>query len=231
MELFYDPAFTGQGILCESESKHCINVLRHKVDDIITIADGKGHYFTGKIITAHHKRCEIEHIETVKHSKPKVSIHLAVAPTKNMDRLEWLVEKATELGISEITPLLCHHSERKKIRIDRIERIAIAAMKQSLKAFAPVVNELTSFDTFIKQIEANNSYIAHCYDSEKQSLKKTYSQEEDLTLLIGPEGDFSKQEVELALAHGSKPVSLGSSRLRTETAGVVAVHTIHLMNE
>lgn len=231
MELFFDPNFTGQGILCESESKHCINVLRHKVDDIITIADGKGHYYTGKIKTAHHKRCEIEHIETIKHSLPNVSIHLAVAPTKNMDRYEWLVEKATELGISEITPLLCNHSERKKIRIDRIERIAIAAMKQSLKAFAPIVNELTRFDTFIKQIDTSKAYIAHCYNSEKQSLKEAYSSQEYLTLLIGPEGDFSEQEVELAKAAGCKPVSLGTSRLRTETAGVVAVHTIHLINE
>lgn len=231
MELFFDPNFTGKGILCESESKHCINVLRHKADDIITIADGKGKYYKGKIITAHHKRCEIAHIETIEHTQPNISIHLAVAPTKNIDRFEWLIEKATELGISEITPLLCHHSERKKIRIDRIEKIAVAAMKQSLKAYVPIVNDLIPFEKFINKIDNNASFIAHCYKTEKESLKKAYSQQKKITLLIGPEGDFSEQEVKQAIQAGCCAVSLGSSRLRTETAGVVAVHTIHLMSE
>lgn len=231
MELFFDPLFTGEGMLCESESKHCINVLRHKLGDEITIANGKGDYFTGRIISAHPKRCEIENISTQTHSESAYKLHLAVAPTKSIDRFEWLIEKAMELGISEITPLLCDHSERKKIRTDRIERIVIAAMKQSLKAYLPIINELTPFDQFIKTQQTENGFIAHCYDSKKTPLKNAYKKGTDSLLCIGPEGDFSESEVEKASQLGLIPVSLGSSRLRTETAGVIACHTIHLINE
>lgn len=231
MELFYDPCFDGQGTLCESESKHCINVLRHKIGDIITIANGKGQYFRGTITDAHPKRCQIEAIETINHPKNESKIHLAVAPTKNIDRFEWLVEKAVELGVDEITPLLCQHSERKKLRIDRIERIAVSAMKQSLKAYMPVINELTPFQKFIDSINPTETYLAHCYDEEKQLLKNTYPAQTNAVLCIGPEGDFSLQEVEFAKERGCRMISLGSSRLRTETAGLAACHTIHLVND
>ena len=231
MELFFDPQFTGKGLLCEPESKHCINVLRHKLGDEITIANGKGYYYTGRIISAHPKRCEIENISSKKYDESNYKIHLAVAPTKSIDRFEWLIEKAMELGISEITPLLCHHSERKKIRTDRIERVVIAAMKQSLKAYLPTINELTPFDKFVKNNKTKNCFIAHCYNSKKTPLKQAYKVNTDTILCIGPEGDFSEAEVKAATESGFTPVSLGMSRLRTETAGVIACHTIHLLNE
>ena len=231
MELFYDPQFTGEGLLCESESKHCINVLRHKTGDEITIADGRGYYHTGRIITAHPKRCEIKNIRSQKHEESPCKVHLAVAPTKNIDRFEWLIEKAMELGINEITPLLCHHSERKKIRTDRIERIVIAAMKQSVKAYLPLIHELMPFEQFIKEYKTANAFIAHCRNSKRTPLKQVYQTKTDALLCIGPEGDFSEAEAESAIKAGMIPVSLGSSRLRTETAGLIACHTIHLLNE
>lgn len=231
MELFYDPDFTGNGTLCEPESKHCINVLRHKIGDEITVANGMGQFFKGKIVNAHPKRCELEAIETLNFPESDCKIHLAVAPTKNIDRFEWLIEKAVELGVNSITPLLCQHSERKKLRIDRIERIAISAMKQSLKAYMPIINELTSFSDFIKASEPSSTYLAHCYDDPKSPLKNAYQSNADATLCIGPEGDFSLQEVNEAKHLGCQMVSLGNSRLRTETAGLVACHTIHLLNE
>jgi len=231
MELFYDPDFKGEGILCEPESKHCINVLRHKAGDIITIANGDGSYFKCRITEAHHKRCKLTSIDTIQHKKPDYKVHLAVAPTKSIDRFEWLIEKAVEMGIHEITPLLCAHSERKKLRIDRVERIAISAMKQSLKAYMPIVNDLTTFQDFIKKIKSSQTYLAHCYDEEKTPLKNAYQLKADAVLCIGPEGDFSIDEVKLAKEHGCHMVSLGTSRLRTETAGIAACHTIHLLNE
>ncbi|MBR8534609.1 16S rRNA (uracil(1498)-N(3))-methyltransferase [Carboxylicivirga sediminis] len=231
MELFFDPKFDGNGILNEVESKHCINVLRHKAGDKVTVANGKGQYYSCQIINPHPKRCELELINTENFPPRPYKIHLAVAPTKSIDRFEWMIEKAMELGVDEITPLLCQHSERKKIRTDRIERVVIAAMKQSLKAYLPKINELTPFDVFIKQLKDSKAYIAHCYESNKRPLKLAYQAQSNCILCIGPEGDFSEQEVEMAVNANFQPVSLGSSRLRTETAGVVACHTIHLLND
>ncbi len=231
MEVFFDPAFEGNGILNEAESKHCINVLRHKMGDTITVCNGKGQYYSCEIVNAHPKKCELKLIETKHFDKQNYRLHLAVAPTKSVDRFEWLIEKAMELGVDEITPLLCHHSERKKIRTDRIERVVIAAMKQSLKAYLPKINELTPFDKFIVSVQGANGFIAHCYDSAKQPLKQAYTQGDNCVLCIGPEGDFSEKEVELAIKANFQAVSLGNSRLRTETAGVIACHTIHLINE
>jgi len=229
MELFFDPEFKGEGLLNEAESKHCINVLRHKVGDCITIANGKGQYYKCEITVAHPKKCQLKLIEKQEFPPNKFNIHLAVAPTKSTDRFEWLIEKAMELGVSEITPLLCQHSERKKVRTDRIERVVVAAMKQSLKAHLPKINELTPFDQFLSNNA--NGYIAHCYNTPKTPLKMAYTKGEDCILCIGPEGDFSEDEVHNASNNGFTPVSLGLSRLRTETAGVVACHTIHLINE
>ncbi len=231
MELFFDPAFDGNGTLNETESKHCINVLRHKTGDTITVANGKGQYYSCRIINAHPKRCELELVNATHYEPRPYRIHLAVAPTKSIDRFEWMIEKAMEMGIDEITPLLCHHSERKKIRTDRIERVVVAAMKQSLKAYLPKINELSPFDTFINQLSNTNGYIAHCYESEKTPLKQAYQNLSNCTLCIGPEGDFSEKEVEMAINAGLQAVSLGNSRLRTETAGVIACHTIHLLND
>lgn len=231
MELFFDPEFIGEGRLNETESKHCINVLRHKAGDTIVVANGKGKYFTCQILDAHPKKCELKQVETKTFPPHPFKIHLAVAPTKSNDRFEWMIEKAMELGIDEITPLLCQHSERKKVRTDRIERVVIAAMKQSLKAYMPKINELTPFETFLNHAHTSQGFIAHCHESDKTPLKQAYTVGTDCVLCIGPEGDFSENEVELATKTHFETISLGNSRLRTETAGVIACHTIHLLNE
>jgi len=231
MELFYDPQFSGNGLLNEAESKHCINVLRHKLDDIITVTDGKGSFFECKIISAHPKRCELALITQATENERSFKLHLAVAPTKSSDRFEWLLEKAVELGVDEITPLQCNHSERKKVRPERIEKVVVAAMKQSLKARLPKINALTPFKNFIKNTGDYKPFIAHCHSSSKDPLKKCYESGTNALVCIGPEGDFSEQEVSDATALGFTPVSLGESRLRTETAGLIACHTIHLFND
>ena len=231
MELFYDPQFAGTGRLNEAESKHCINVLRHKLDDIITVTNGKGSFFECQITSAHPKRCELNLLSHTTEKERPFKLHLAVAPTKSSDRLEWLLEKAVELGVDEITLLQCHHSERKKVRPERIEKVVIAAMKQSLKARLPKINPLTSFKTFIKETGDYHPFIAHCHASTKEPLKKCYAPNTNALVCIGPEGDFSEQEVADAMALGFTSVSLGDSRLRTETAGLIACHTIHLFND
>jgi len=231
MELFYDPQFTGNGLLNEAESKHCINVLRHKLDDIITITNGKGSFFECRIISAHPKRCELSLISQTTEKQRSFKLHLAVAPTKSSDRFEWLLEKAVELGVDEITPLQCNHSERKKVRHERIEKIVVAAMKQSLKAHLPKINALTPFKNFIKNTGDYKPFIAHCHTGNKHPLKKCYEAGTNALVCIGPEGDFSEQEIADATALGFTPVSLGESRLRTETAGLIACHTIHLFND
>lgn len=235
MNLFYTAHITPNDksfILDETESKHAIKVLRLGQKDIIHLIDGKGHFYEAEIIDAHPKKCEVKINHVKKEEKPKSYIHIAIAPTKNTDRLEWFVEKVTEIGISEITPIVCDHSERKVLKTDRLEKRAIAAMKQSLKAFLPKINEAISFKDFIKLTEKEeNKMIAHCYQEEQKHLKEVYQPTKDGIILIGPEGDFSLQEVELAIKNNFTPISLGTSRLRTETAGIVACHTINLLNE
>ncbi|MCB0410701.1 MAG: 16S rRNA (uracil(1498)-N(3))-methyltransferase [Flavobacteriales bacterium] len=235
MNLFYtahiipnDKSF----ILDETESKHAIKVLRLGQKDIIHLIDGKGHFYEAEIIDAHPKKCEVKINQVKKEEKPKSYIHIAIAPTKNTDRIEWFVEKVTEIGISEITPIVCDHSERKVLKTDRLEKRAIAAMKQSLKAFLPKINEAISLKDFIQQTAKDeNKMIAHCYQEEQKHLKEVYKTTQNCIILIGPEGDFSQQEVELAMKNNFTPISLGASRLRTETAGMVACHTINLLNE
>lgn len=232
MELFYDPDFSNNNFtLNEEESKHCIQVLRHKAGDQVNVINGAGILFIGTIIDAHPKRCKIEVSDKQEFAPQSFHLHIGIAPTKNIDRFEWFVEKATEIGIHQITPLLCKHSERQQLRNDRIEKIIVAAAKQSLKFHVPILNPLTPFQTFINQQHEGQRFIAHCADSEKILLKNAYSIKSNVTLLIGPEGDFSTDEIKNALAHNFKPISLGENRLRTETAGIVACHTIQLLNE
>ncbi len=231
MELFYDPYFTGSGSLIESESKHCINVLRHKEGDTITVTDGKGTFYKTRITNPHPKRCELELISSTKEPSRPYRIHIAIAPTKNNDRLEWMVEKAVEMGVDEITLIICHHSERRKLRLDRIEKVVISASKQSLKANFATVNDLIKFSDFIKTQNPEQTYIAHCRDEEKQLLKNCYNVGQNATILIGPEGDFSEAEIKEATEKKITAISLGSARLRTETAGLVACHSIHFMNQ
>lgn len=233
MNLFYTPDIKSDNYqLNEIESKHCIRVLRLVQGDHIYLVDGKGGFFKAEIIDPHPKRCIVHCIETQKeYGKRNHYLHLALAPTKNIDRTEWFLEKCTEIGTDEYTPLLCQHSERKNIKRERLFKVITSAVKQSLKAYHPKLNELTSFKEFITQDFEGEKFIAHCHPSEKKSLKELYNQGQNALVLIGPEGDFSPEEVAMALSNGFREISLGTSRLRTETAGVVACHTVNLANQ
>ncbi len=233
MQLFFDPYFKQNNFsLNTEESKHCIKVLRHKTGDSIHILDGKGTIYKGIIRDANAKACQIEITEEIYEEKRPFQLKMAVAPTKNMDRFEWFLEKATEIGINEITPIICDHSERKIIKPERLEKIIVSATKQSLKSYKPILNPLIKFQDLIQQIPQDTpSFIAHCYPSEKELLKTAYSQQNNVWILIGPEGDFSEDEVKHALKNNLKAISLGKERLRTETAAIVACTTINIINQ
>ena len=232
MHLFYTPDIDGEKyILSEEESKHCIKVLRLETGHEVHLIDGRGGFYRCEIIRADIKRCEVRCIEKKEnYGKRNFHLHIAIAPTKNIERMEWFLEKCTEIGIDEITPLLCDHSERKIIKPDRLEKVIVSAMKQSLKAYRPVLNPLTEFQTFIAKERNGVKYIAHCEEGDKKRLDEVYSPESNATILIGPEGDFSKKEILSAFSHRFIPITLGKSRLRTETAGIVACHSINFIN-
>ena len=233
MNLFYAPNISGNTFtLNEEESKHCIRVLRLNLGDEITLVDGIGGLYKTKIFNPELKRCQVEIVETFKEfEKRNHYLHIAIAPTKNIERFEWFLEKATEIGIDEITPLLCEHSERKVINNERLEKIIVSAMKQSIKAYLPKLNQLTPFKSFIQTKQLGDTYIAHCNKSGLNHLKNSILSNTHSTILIGPEGDFSPEEVNKALQNGYKEISLGSSRLRTETAGVVACSIVNIVKE
>ena len=233
MNIFYTPDISEKTYtLEESESKHCIRVLRYSKGDELTMVDGKGGWYRAIILDPNPKRCVVEVIQSISDfEKRNYHLHMAVAPTKNIDRFEWFLEKATEIGIDEITPLLCEHSERKQIKSDRLEKVLVAAMKQSLKAFLPKLNNLTTFESFLMQATADSRFIAHCGEGDKPYLFNVIEPKQKVLILIGPEGDFSLSEIQNAVKKGYKEISLGSSRLRTETAGVVATQIINLVNE
>ncbi|MCD4724255.1 MAG: 16S rRNA (uracil(1498)-N(3))-methyltransferase [Bacteroidales bacterium] len=232
MHLFYTPELLGEYYtLNEQESKHCIKVLRLKAGDHIQLSDGKGNLFKAELISDNTRRCEVRIVETLKDfGKRDYRIHLAVAPTKNINRYEWFLEKATEIGIDDITPVFCQRSERKVVRNDRLEKVITSAMKQSIKAYHPVLHKPQSFKNFIKNDLYGEKYIAYIEEGDHPSLKSLYTPGKDVVVLIGPEGDFSPEEVKMAVEHGFNTVSLGKSRLRTETAAVVACHTVSLLN-
>lgn len=232
MHIFYTPDIESVKELPEEESQHCIKVLRLSEGNEIMLTDGKGTFYKAIITLAHHKRCGIKIVEKNRVPNPwPVKIHIAIAPTKNMDRIEWFSEKCTEIGIDAITLLKCRFSERKEVKTERIEKILVSAMKQSLKATLPQLNSMTAFKEFVSRPFEGQKFIAHCYDeNDKFLLKQKYIPGNNALILIGPEGDFSPEEVKLALENGFLPISLGESRLRTETAGVVACHTIHVLN-
>ena len=231
MHVFYAPDISQKPVLPEDESLHCVKVLRLKEGDIITITDGKGFFYEAKITVPHQKRCLVEITQkTFQEPLWAGHIHMAVAPTKNMDRNEWFVEKATEIGINELTFLNCRFSERKVIKNERIEKILVSAIKQSLKARIPILNDMTPSEKFIQQPFDGQKFIAHCHNSNKEELKKIVSTSQDALILIGPEGDFSEEEVAKAIEHGFIPVSISNSRLRTETAALVACHTLNLFH-
>lgn len=215
--------------LNEIESKHCVRVLRKKNGDSINITNGEGKLIIVEITDAHQKHCSFKIISEEETKKNAPNLHIAIAPTKNIDRFEFFLEKVTEIGISEITPLLCFHSERKNIKLERLEKIITSACKQSKNFHFPLLNDLTS----LKDLNlANNTQklVAHCTDSEKSHLKN-YNFTKPTLILIGPEGDFSKEEIDWAIDNGFQPISLGESRLRTETAGIVACTIANLDNE
>ncbi|MDQ4139169.1 MAG: 16S rRNA (uracil(1498)-N(3))-methyltransferase [Bacteroidota bacterium] len=232
MHLFYTPNLTTETYtLSEDESKHSIRVLRLQEGDEINLVDGKGTFYTAQILSANPKKCVLQIINKApEFGKRSFYVHVAVAPTKNLDRMEWFVEKAVEIGIDEISFLLCERSERKNLNKERLEKIAVSAMKQSVKAYLPKLNEMQAFTSFIQQADAANTYIAHLENHDRTSLSQVQVSQKTC-ILIGPEGDFSVKEIELAYGRGIKPVMLGTSRLRTETAALVACHTVNLLHE
>ena len=214
-------------ILDETDSGHCARVLRMKAGAVVNLIDGKGGFYEGMIQSVNPRAVTVEIIKTeLNFGMKDYYLHLAIAPTKNTDRFEWFIEKSAEIGIDEITPLLCQRSERKYVRNERLEKILISAIKQSINAYLPVLNPITGFDSFISGNLKGNKYIALCSDENRKDLIKINNQKRLFTILIGPEGDFSPEEIKAALKKGFEPVSFGSSRLRTETAGVAACQII-----
>lgn len=232
MHVFYTPDIAVTCEMPEEEAAHCLRVLRLGVGDEVMLTDGEGCFYKAVISAATGKRCQVKVTETIE-QEPLWNghLHLAMAPTKNMDRIEWLAEKATEIGFDELSFLNCRYSERKVIKTERVEKIVVSAVKQSLKARKPVVNEMMDFARFVKQDFAGQKFIAHCNEGEKPLLKEILVPGEDALVLIGPEGDFSPEEVKLAESLGFRSISLGKSRLRTETAALVSVHIMNLFNQ
>ncbi len=226
MHLFYTPNIhTSTYTLSEEESKHCIKALRMKENDLIYLVDGKGGFYESRIVDAHPKKTMVEVLDVkLNYGQRKYRLHVAISPLKVLDRFEWFLEKATEIGIDMITPIITQRSEKKQVNIDRCNKIIESAMKQSIKAYHPILNDVIDFSSFIsKEHSEPNKLIAHCMDSEKVELSKYSSQSEsNFLILIGPEGDFSKSEIDMATDRGFLPIGLGTSRLRTETAAIVA---------
>lgn len=222
MHLFYDPLITKnitEYVLPEDESKHIVRVLRLKEGDKVGVLDGKGRVYSGEIISSDPKKCRLKIINIDLESESDYSIHIAIAPTKLMERMEWFVEKATELGVTEITLLQSKNSERIKVREDRLVKKAVSALKQSKRTFLPKINSIVTVEQFIKMYPSG--LIAHCYEGEKSSIMTEFNLK-NCPMLIGPEGDFSPDEVQFALKSGYKSISLGKNRLRTETAALYA---------
>lgn len=234
MQLFYNPEITEdttQFSFDKEESRHIVKVLRKSVGDELHITNGNGWLFNAQVSVTNINKCTAEIISKKLRLKHQYNLHLAVAPTKMNDRYEWFLEKATEIGIDTITPIICDHSERKVIKTERFERILQSAMKQSLHCYLPKLNEAVSFNDFIKQDFRGDLFIAHCEETDRKSLKSQLKRKTDITILIGPEGDFSVKEIEMALQNNFIPVTLGETRLRTETAAIVACHSVSFINE
>ena len=236
VRFFYVPDAAQVNELPADEAMHAMRVLRLKGGDELFLMDGVGNFYRAQVTIAATHHCYYEILEVLPQERQwKGHFHLAIAPTKMMDRMEWMVEKATEVGVDEISFLNCALSERRVVKNPRVEKIIVSAMKQSHKAWKPVLNEMSTFAHFIEQPRAGVKYIAHCYDEIPRvnlfdELRKT-PDETEMTVLIGPEGDFSIDEVRQAVDHGYQSVSLGTSRLRTETAGLSAVMMMQLSKQ
>ena len=235
MQLFYTTNIqNGLAILDEDEARHTVQVLRRKVGDAMQLTDGKGNLYEGEIVELGKKTGVVGIKKTIEaYNKRPFYLHIAIAPTKNIDRFEWFLEKATEIGIDEITPLICKRSERTVVKHERLNGILISAMKQSLKTYLPKLNEAIDFQRFMKNdfSQVKNKLIAYCNDDSIRPLSIAYQKQQNGVILIGPEGDFTEGEVGMAFEHHFIGISLGKSRLRTETAGLVACHTVNLLNE
>ncbi|WP_299126925.1 16S rRNA (uracil(1498)-N(3))-methyltransferase [uncultured Winogradskyella sp.] len=234
MQLFYN-AYISENVTSFSfdkdESRHIVKVLRKKIGDALHITNGKGWLFEATLTLADLKHCCVTITSKRLQPKRNFNLHLAVAPTKMNDRYEWFLEKATEIGIEEITPIICDNSERKIVKLERFEKIIQSAMKQSLQYYLPKLNKPVHFKDFITKDVSDHKFIAHCEDTNKKSLKSQLTKENDITILIGPEGDFSPIEIELALKANYIPITLGTTRLRTETAAITACHSVSFSNE
>ena len=234
MQLFYNSDIddsTTEFTFSKDESRHIVKVLRKGNGDFLRITNGKGWLFDAEIISANINKCIGIITNKILQKRRHYKLHLAVAPTKINDRYEWFLEKATEIGVDSITPIICRNSERKVIKKERYEKIVQSAMKQSLNCYLPKLNEAVAFNTFIKQEFKGDLFIAHCEESSKKSLKQELQKNSSTTILIGPEGDFSVKEIQMAIANKFIPVTLGETRLRTETAGVVACHSVAFINQ
>lgn len=231
MHIFYSTDISGdRGQLDAEESRHAVKVLRMKLGDQLQVVDGLGGFYTAEVTNPSPKACEFRVVEKSEETQRGFNLTIAIAPTKNLDRLEWFVEKATEIGVDAILSIECKNSERKVLKTERLVKKAVSAMKQSQKATLPQISELTRVGDVLKQPFNGEKYIAHCYDTPKYDLKDEYIADNNVLILIGPEGDFTEQEVGEAVENGFKPVNLSSSRLRTETAGIVACSAINLIN-
>jgi len=233
MQLFYAPDINTNSIeftFDKEESKHIVKVLRKLEGSILYITNGKGFLFICEVILASEKKCVVKINESQFTEPRNYSIHMVVAPTKMNDRYEWFLEKATEIGVDEITPIICDHSERKVIKTERFDKILISAMKQSNQMYLPVLNEPIKLNDFLSKEISGQKFIAHCEETDKVELKDRIETQQNYTLLIGPEGDFSTNEINKALTNGYLPVALGNTRLRTETAAIVGCHTFVFAN-
>jgi 16S rRNA (uracil1498-N3)-methyltransferase len=233
MNIFYAPDINPpRVILSPEESAHCARVLRLNKGEKVHLIDGKGGLFEALIAVPDAQHCELEVTATLPSQKTRdYNLHLALAPTKNMDRFEWFIEKSVEIGVDTITPLLCRRSERRVLKTDRLHKLIISTMKQAMVLHQPVLNELTDFRKFITGLSGayKNRFIAYCEDPGRKSLKKTLTPHADVVILIGPEGDFSPEEIKEAVENQFVAITLGPNRLRTETAGIVACHSINLL--
>jgi len=235
MQLFYHPDInpgTESAHFSREESRHMVRVLRKKTGDRIFITDGRGRRYESEIIDPGEKKCQVRILGSESIADPRgYRLHIAMAPTKMNDRFEWFLEKCTEIGIDEITPVLCEHSERKKINPERFEKVILSAMKQSLKYTLPRLNSIRRLEDLVASSRSEARLIAHCEEGVKKNLPELVKGKKDILILIGPEGDFAPREIELALSNGFRGLSLGASRLRTETAGVVACSQVSLIKE
>lgn len=233
MNVFYTEEIKGNSaLLSREESQHCIRVLRMQAGDKVQLMNGNGSVFEALISDPDPKCCKLDIVKELPNLLQRsYRLTVAIAPTKNIDRYEWFLEKSTEIGIDRIIPLICQHSERREIKADRLEKILVAAIKQSGQPLLPELTKPLPFKMLMSQGFEGDKFIAHCEPSEKKLFKNEVCAGKNVMILIGPEGDFDKAEIKLAVESGFRPVSLGDSRLRTETAGLVACHTVCLVNQ